>query len=123
MENQCSYERYLNAAFLYADEIIHGLTEKECQERCDNEPRFKCNGVTYRGKLYSGTRESTDCALHSDDIISLGPRSMRRSTTGSVYMRRVRCLNGNDSKSSLSFGLGNNRVESPLMKSSTSLRS
>lgn len=91
VENQCSYERFLNASFLYADDQIRGLTDKECQARCDTETRFKCIGLTYSGKVSPGS--SSVCTLHSDDIISLGPRAVR-ATTGSVYMRRVRCLNG-----------------------------
>lgn len=93
MENQCSYEQFVNASFVYFDDVIEGLTEQECQERCDAEFRFKCIGVTYRGSVVTGRRSSTTCALHSDDIISLGPRALR-TARGSVYMRRVKCLNG-----------------------------
>lgn len=95
VEHQCSYESYLNATFLYGDHVITGVTDLECQERCDAEPRFKCIGVTYRGRNYGRRRDPTaTCTLHSDDIISLGPRAVRGGSTGSVYMRRVRCLNG-----------------------------
>lgn len=92
IENQCSYEKYLNGSLVYADELLFGLTEKQCQERCATEGRFRCIGATYRGKYFTGTRTNTECQLHSDDIIALGPRSVR-SAPGSIYMRRVRCLN------------------------------
>ena len=93
VENPCSYERFLNGTFVYADDLVTGLTEKECQERCDTESRFKCIGLTFHGDFQSPDPSST-CSLHSDDIISLGPRAVRGTSTGSVYMRRVKCLNG-----------------------------
>lgn len=35
----------------------------------------------------------SECLLHSEDIVSLGPRSLKLREN-SVYMRRVKCLDG-----------------------------
>uniref|UniRef100_A0A1I8NR90 ZP domain-containing protein n=1 Tax=Stomoxys calcitrans TaxID=35570 RepID=A0A1I8NR90_STOCA len=86
--DQCSYELYANSTFLYAETMIRGLNQKECQSYCSHETRFYCQGVSFN---FEGDLRNTQCLLHSEDIISMGPRSLKQREN-SVYMRRVKCL-------------------------------
>lgn len=88
--DQCSYELYANSTFLYAETKIAGLTQKECQSYCSHETRFYCQGVSFH---FDGDLDRSQCLLHSEDIISMGPRSLKLREN-SVYMRRVKCLDG-----------------------------
>ncbi|XP_073815455.1 uncharacterized protein [Musca autumnalis] len=86
--DQCSYELYANSTFLYAETKISGLNQKECQSYCSHETRFYCQGVSF---YFNGDLDNSECLLHSEDIISMGPRSLKLREN-SVYMRRVKCL-------------------------------
>ncbi|XP_075147853.1 uncharacterized protein LOC142221881 [Haematobia irritans] len=86
--DQCSYELYANSTFIYAETTITGLNQKECQSYCSHETRFYCQGVSF---YFDGDLERSQCLLHSEDIISMGPRSLKQREN-SVYMRRVKCL-------------------------------
>uniref|UniRef100_A0A1I8NAG5 ZP domain-containing protein n=1 Tax=Musca domestica TaxID=7370 RepID=A0A1I8NAG5_MUSDO len=86
--DQCSYELYANSTFLYAETKIAGLNQKECQSYCSHETRFYCQGVSF---YFDGDLDKSECLLHSEDIISMGPRSLKLRMN-SVYMRRVKCL-------------------------------
>lgn len=88
--DQCSYELYANSTFLYAETKITGLNQKECQSYCSHESRFYCQGVSFH---FENNLEKSECLLHSEDIISMGPRSLKLREN-SVYMRRVKCLDG-----------------------------
>ncbi|XP_037943924.1 uncharacterized protein LOC119676740 [Teleopsis dalmanni] len=89
MENdQCSYELYANSSFIYAEAKLMGLDQKECQSRCTQETSFYCQGVSF---YYEKDLTNTECLLHSEDLISMGPRSLKEREN-SVYMRRVKCL-------------------------------
>ncbi|XP_055903284.1 uncharacterized protein LOC129939332 [Eupeodes corollae] len=84
----CSYELYSNSTFIYAEARHNGLTQKECQARCSSETKFYCQGVSY---FLDQLTANSECYLHSEDIISIGPRSLKFKPM-SVYMRRVKCL-------------------------------
>ncbi|XP_055716358.1 uncharacterized protein LOC129810107 [Phlebotomus papatasi] len=83
--SECSFEKYYNRSFIYADSAFDEATLEECQMMCFQEDSFSCRGISY----ISRTRK---CLLHSDDIALFGELSLRH-THGSVYMRRVECLN------------------------------
>ncbi|XP_055849800.1 uncharacterized protein LOC129914525 [Episyrphus balteatus] len=84
----CSYELYSNSTFIYAEARHNGLTQKECQASCSSETKFYCQGVSY---FLDQLTANSECYLHSEDIISMGPRSLKFKPM-SVYMRRVKCL-------------------------------
>lgn len=84
----CSYELYSNSTFIYAEVRYNGLTQKECQASCSSETKFYCQGVSY---FLDQLTANSECDLHSEDIISMGPRSLKFKSM-SVYMRRVKCL-------------------------------
>ncbi|TMW51793.1 hypothetical protein DOY81_003131 [Sarcophaga bullata] len=86
--DHCSYELYANSTFIYAETKILGLNQKECQTYCSQETRFYCQGVSF---YYEDDLHTSECLLHSEDIISMGPRSLKLREN-SVYMRRVKCL-------------------------------
>lgn len=84
----CSYELYSNSTFVYAEAMYNGLTQKECQASCSSETKFYCQGVSY---FLDQLTANSECYLHSEDIISMGPRSLKFKPMF-VYMRRVKCL-------------------------------
>ncbi|XP_060650346.1 uncharacterized protein LOC132787362 [Drosophila nasuta] len=86
--DNCSYELYANSSFIYAEAKYLGLTQKECQSLCTHESKFYCQGISF---YYVDQLTHSECLLHSEDIISLGPRSLKLREN-SVYMRRVKCL-------------------------------
>ncbi|KAH8417546.1 hypothetical protein KR222_001704, partial [Zaprionus bogoriensis] len=86
--DNCSYELYANSSFIYAEAKYLGLTQKECQALCTHESKFYCQGVSF---YYVNQLTRSECLLHSEDIVSLGPRSLKLREN-SVYMRRVKCL-------------------------------
>ncbi|KAH8251861.1 hypothetical protein KR038_009828 [Drosophila bunnanda] len=86
--DSCSYELYANSSFIYAEARYLGLTQKECQALCTHEAKFYCHGVSF---YYVNQLSLSECLLHSEDIVSLGPRSLKLRDN-SVYMRRVKCL-------------------------------
>ncbi|ALC47030.1 CG17111 [Drosophila busckii] len=86
--DNCSYELYANSSFIYAEAKYLGLSQKECQATCTRETKFYCQGVSY---YYLNQLSPSECQLHSEDIVSLGPRSLKLREN-SVYMRRVKCL-------------------------------
>ncbi|XP_001357829.4 uncharacterized protein [Drosophila pseudoobscura] len=86
--DNCSYELYANSSFIYAEAKYLGLTQKECQALCSHESKFYCQGVSFH---YVNQLILSECLLHSEDIVSLGPRSLKLRDN-SVYMRRVKCL-------------------------------
>lgn len=86
--DNCSYELYANSSFIYAEARYLGLTQKECQALCSHESKFYCQGVSF---YYVNQVSLSECLLHSEDIVSLGPRSLKLREN-SVYMRRVKCL-------------------------------
>ncbi|KAH8273192.1 hypothetical protein KR018_012323, partial [Drosophila ironensis] len=86
--DSCSYELYANSSFIYAESKYLGLTQKECQALCSHEAKFYCQGVSF---YYVNQVSLSECLLHSEDIVSLGPRSLKLREN-SVYMRRVKCL-------------------------------
>ncbi|KAH8310962.1 hypothetical protein KR044_003587, partial [Drosophila immigrans] len=86
--DNCSYELYANSSFIYAEAKYLGLTQKECQSLCTHESKFYCQGISF---YYLDQLTHSECLLHSEDIISLGPRSLKLRDN-SVYMRRVKCL-------------------------------
>ncbi|EDV95054.1 GH23882 [Drosophila grimshawi] len=89
MENDnCSYELYANSSFIYAEAKYLGLTQKECQALCTRESKFYCQGISF---YYLNQLTRSECLLHSEDIVSLGPRSLKLRDN-SIYMRRVKCL-------------------------------
>lgn len=81
----CSFEKYYNRTFIYAESSIEGSLE-DCQKMCFDEDSFYCRGISYITKTKM-------CFLHSDDIASFSNLSLVHSY-GAVYMRRVECLNG-----------------------------
>ncbi|XP_011184754.1 uncharacterized protein LOC105213550 isoform X1 [Zeugodacus cucurbitae] len=86
--DNCSYELYANSSFIYAEAKYLGLTQKECQAYCSHETKFYCQGVSF---YFEHDLSNSECLLHSEDIISMGPRSLKLREK-SVYMRRVKCL-------------------------------
>lgn len=62
----------------------------QCQALCTHEAKFYCQGVSFH---YVNQLSLSECLLHSEDIVSLGPRSLKLRDN-SVYMRRVKCLDG-----------------------------
>ncbi|XP_030563683.1 uncharacterized protein LOC115764648 [Drosophila novamexicana] len=86
--DNCSYELYANSSFIYAEAKYLGLTQKECQALCTHESKFHCQGISF---YYLNQLTRSECLLHSEDIVSLGPRSLKLRDN-SVYMRRVKCL-------------------------------
>uniref|UniRef100_A0A1A9X2J2 Apple domain-containing protein n=1 Tax=Glossina brevipalpis TaxID=37001 RepID=A0A1A9X2J2_9MUSC len=86
--DHCSYELYANSTFIYAELKVIGLNQVECQSLCSHETKFYCQGVSFH---YEDDIDRSECLLHSEDIISLGPRSLKLRKS-SVYMRRVKCL-------------------------------
>ncbi|XP_067618989.1 uncharacterized protein [Eurosta solidaginis] len=86
--DNCSYELYANSSFIYAEARYLGLTQKECQQYCSHEAKFYCQGVSFH---LEGDLANSECLLHSEDIISMGPRSLKQREK-SIYMRRVKCL-------------------------------
>jgi len=62
----------------------------QCQAMCSHEAKFYCQGVSF---YYVNQLSLSECLLHSEDIVSLGPRSLKLREN-SVYMRRVKCLDG-----------------------------
>ncbi|XP_017046446.1 uncharacterized protein LOC108091652 [Drosophila ficusphila] len=86
--DNCSYELYANSSFIYAEARYLGLSQKECQALCSHETKFYCQGVSF---YYVNHVSLSECLLHSEDIVSLGPRSLKLREN-SVYMRRVKCL-------------------------------
>ncbi|XP_023171045.2 uncharacterized protein LOC111599595 [Drosophila hydei] len=86
--DNCSYELYANSSFIYAESKYLGLTQKECQALCTHESKFHCQGISF---YYLNQLTRSECLLHSEDIVSLGPRSLKLRDN-SVYMRRVKCL-------------------------------
>uniref|UniRef100_A0A1B0BRF1 Apple domain-containing protein n=1 Tax=Glossina palpalis gambiensis TaxID=67801 RepID=A0A1B0BRF1_9MUSC len=86
--DHCSYELYANSTFIYAEVKVMGLNQVECQSLCSRETKFYCQGVSFH---YEDDIDRSECLLHSEDIISLGPRSLKLRKN-SVYMRRVKCL-------------------------------
>ncbi|XP_036323609.1 uncharacterized protein LOC118737302 isoform X2 [Rhagoletis pomonella] len=86
--DSCSYELYANSSFIYAEAKYLGLTQKECQSLCSHETKFYCQGVSF---YFERDLTNSECLLHSEDIISMGPRSLKLREK-SVYMRRVKCL-------------------------------
>ncbi|XP_017003063.2 uncharacterized protein [Drosophila takahashii] len=86
--DNCSYELYANSSFSYAEARYLGLSQKECQALCSHETKFYCQGVSFH---YVNQVSPSECLLHSEDIVSLGPRSLKLREN-SVYMRRVKCL-------------------------------
>ncbi|XP_016990097.1 uncharacterized protein LOC108052253 [Drosophila rhopaloa] len=86
--DNCSYELYANSSFIYAEARYLGLSQKECQALCSHETKFYCQGVSFH---YVNQLSLSECLLHSEDIVSLGPRSLKLRDN-SVYMRRVKCL-------------------------------
>ncbi|XP_055618256.1 uncharacterized protein LOC129763327 isoform X2 [Toxorhynchites rutilus septentrionalis] len=87
----CSFEQHRDVAFIYPDESLVVADERSCAERCLNEELFTCLGYTYRNSS-NNHREPPICFLHSDDLITLGPKAVR-VTFNSVYSRRLLCLN------------------------------
>ncbi|XP_030369820.1 uncharacterized protein LOC115620630 [Scaptodrosophila lebanonensis] len=86
--DNCAYELYANSSFIYAEARYLGLTQKECQALCSHESKFYCQGISF---YYVNQLTRSECLLHSEDIVSLGPRSLKLRDN-SVYMRRVKCL-------------------------------
>jgi hypothetical protein len=62
----------------------------QCHDKCVNETNFICRSLTYVPDTASGTGVSV-CWLHSDDTISVGPRSLK-PFLGAMYMERAPCL-------------------------------
>lgn len=67
------------------------LFSLKCQAYCSHETKFYCQGVSF---YFEHDLTNSECLLHSEDIISMGPRSLKLREK-SVYMRRVKCLDGN----------------------------
>lgn len=87
-QESCAYETYPHSRLRYADVEYDGITRDQCMAQCDTETRFYCQGVSY------GTYEgNVRCLLHSEDVISMGPRALL-SDWDFEYDRRVKCLNG-----------------------------
>lgn len=84
----CAYESYPHSRLSYADVAFDGLSQGQCTARCAHERRFHCQGISF-GR-YAGV---TRCLLHSEDVISMGPRALL-ADVDFVYERRVKCLNG-----------------------------
>jgi hypothetical protein len=62
----------------------------QCHDKCVNETNFICRSFTYVPDTMNGTGVSV-CWLHSDDTISVGPRSLK-PFPGAMYMERAPCL-------------------------------
>ena len=91
-KDSCSYEAYPNSRLIYADIEYRNVTKSECQERCSLEKRFFCQGVSYYDPRHN--LANAKCLIHSEDVISLGPRSLLYENNF-IYLRRTKCLNGN----------------------------
>ncbi|GAB0094856.1 hypothetical protein DMENIID0001_101820 [Sergentomyia squamirostris] len=83
--SECSFEKYYNRSFIYADSAYQNLSLEDCQVICFQQDLFFCKGISY-------VEKGLKCLLHSDDISTFGDASLTHSY-GSVYMRRVECLN------------------------------
>jgi len=70
--------------------MIDDLFVFQCQSLCTHESKFYCQGISF---YYMNQLTQSECLLHSEDIISLGPRSLKLREN-SIYMRRVKCLDG-----------------------------
>lgn len=86
--DQCAYESYPHSRLGYADVSYDDLAKGQCTAHCATEQRFYCQGFSYG--WYNGRSR---CILHSEDVISLGPRALL-TDRDFVYERRVKCLNG-----------------------------
>lgn len=91
----CAYESYPHSRLSYADVEYAGLAKGQCTAKCAGEQRFYCQGISY-GRVAGVSR----CLIHSEDVISLGPRALL-TDRDFVYERRVKCLNGKCSKTLL----------------------
>lgn len=94
----CAFESFPRSRLNYADVDAAGderasssssaSSKEACAARCAREQRFHCQGISF-GWSAGGWR----CRLHSEDVLSLGPRALL-ADAAFVYERRVRCLNG-----------------------------
>lgn len=87
-EDFCSYEHFPESAFVFAERQYVGLTDRQCQEICFKEREFFCKGITYESAVRT---VNSRCFIHSEDIISMGPRAVV-SMPNSYYLKRVECL-------------------------------
>ncbi|XP_021915438.1 uncharacterized protein LOC110827621 isoform X2 [Zootermopsis nevadensis] len=86
----CSFEEYPNRTINYRDLEFTNLSQDTCHDKCVNETKFICRGLTY----VPGTARQNGvsvCWLHGDDTVSVGPRALR-PLAGAIYMERVPCL-------------------------------
>ncbi|XP_059609621.1 uncharacterized protein LOC132256981 isoform X2 [Phlebotomus argentipes] len=83
--SDCSFEKYYNRTFIYADNALENSTLDDCQMMCFQEESFSCRGISF-------IPQTKKCFLHSDDIALFGEVSLTHSY-GSIYMRQVECLN------------------------------
>ncbi|XP_070494157.1 uncharacterized protein [Chironomus tepperi] len=91
LDDFCSYEHFPDSALTYAEHQYIGLTDHECQEKCYKEKKFFCKGITYQ---HTDRVDDSRCFIHSEDLISLGPRAVIPMLR-SYYLKRVQCLNLN----------------------------
>lgn len=89
-DDLCAYEHFPGSALMYAEQLYIGLSDRQCQERCFKEHTFFCKGITFRHSI-EGT-DSTHCFIHSEDVMSIGPRALI-AMPDAYYFKRVQCLN------------------------------
>lgn len=89
LDDLCAYEHFPGSALMYAETLYIGLNDRQCQERCFKESKFFCKGITFQ--RFEGT-ESTRCFVHSEDVMSVGPRALV-AMPDAYYLKRVQCLN------------------------------
>lgn len=87
LDDLCAYEHFPGTALIYAEQLYFGLDDRQCQEKCFKENKFFCKGITFQ-RLVDNTR----CFIHSEDVMSIGPRALI-AMPDAYYLKRVQCLN------------------------------
>ncbi|PSN45520.1 hypothetical protein C0J52_13172 [Blattella germanica] len=86
----CSFEEHQNRTLASRDLEFPNLSQNECHDKCVKENNFICRAATFVPSTYSSTGIS-ECWLHSDDTISLGPQALQ-VVKGAIFMERAPCL-------------------------------
>lgn len=89
LDDLCAYEHFPESGLIYAEHLYIGLNDRQCQEKCFKENEFFCKGITYQR---TARLEDSRCFIHSEDILSIGPRAVI-NMPDSYYLKRVQCLN------------------------------
>lgn len=72
--------------FPYIDRLSRAFSLADCQRQCDLEDKFVCRSVNFETLV-------RDCALSSDDLISMSPEALT-TRTSSIYSEKGTCEQG-----------------------------